>query len=45
MHFGFFRWGMNPFNREAMLEQMNQEILRSSCIPRSNLRHANPCAF
>jgi ubiquinone/menaquinone biosynthesis C-methylase UbiE len=27
MHFGFFRWGMNPFNREAMLEQMNQEIL------------------
>jgi MPBQ/MSBQ methyltransferase len=28
MHFGFFRWGVNPFNREAMLEQMNQEILR-----------------
>ena len=28
MHFGFFRWGMNPFNREAMLEQMNEEILR-----------------
>ena len=28
MHFGFFRWGMNPFKREAMLEQMNQEILR-----------------
>jgi SAM-dependent methyltransferase len=27
MHFGFFRWGMNPFRREAMLEQMNQEIL------------------
>src|SRR4029077_1710004 len=26
MHFGFFRWGMNPFRREAMLEQMNQEI-------------------
>jgi SAM-dependent methyltransferase len=28
MHFGFFRWGMNPFKRETMLEQMNQEILR-----------------
>jgi MPBQ/MSBQ methyltransferase len=28
MHFGFFRWGMNPFRREAMLEQMNLEILR-----------------
>jgi MPBQ/MSBQ methyltransferase len=27
MHFGFFRRGMNPFNREAMLEQMNREIL------------------
>jgi ubiquinone/menaquinone biosynthesis C-methylase UbiE len=28
MHFGFFRWGMNPFKREAMLEQMNQEVRR-----------------
>jgi cyclopropane fatty-acyl-phospholipid synthase-like methyltransferase len=27
MHFGFFRRGMNAFNREAMLEQMNREIL------------------
>src|ERR1700721_58610 len=27
MHFGFFRWGMNPFQREAMLEQMNLEVL------------------
>ncbi len=28
MHFGFFRWGMNPLNREAMLEQMNEEVLK-----------------
>lgn len=28
MHFGFFRRGMNPLNREAMLEQMNCEILQ-----------------
>ena len=28
MHFGFFRWGMNPLNREAMLEQMNCEVLQ-----------------
>jgi ubiquinone/menaquinone biosynthesis C-methylase UbiE len=28
MHFGYFRRGMNPFNREPMLEQMNREILR-----------------
>ena len=27
MHFGFFRWGMNPFRREAMLEQMNREVM------------------
>lgn len=27
MHFGFFRRGMNPFDREAMLEQMNREVL------------------
>jgi MPBQ/MSBQ methyltransferase len=27
MHFGFFRWGMNPLRREPMLEQMNREIM------------------
>lgn len=27
MHFGFFRWGANPLNREAMLDQMNREVL------------------
>jgi cyclopropane fatty-acyl-phospholipid synthase-like methyltransferase len=27
MHFGFYRPGANPFHREAMLEQMNQEVL------------------
>jgi SAM-dependent methyltransferase len=26
MHFGYFRLGINPFRREAMLEQMNREI-------------------
>jgi SAM-dependent methyltransferase len=26
MHFGYFRWGMNPFDRERMLEQMNVEV-------------------
>jgi len=28
MHFGYYRRGINPLNREAMLEQLNQEILR-----------------
>jgi MPBQ/MSBQ methyltransferase len=27
MHFGYFRFGANPLDREAMLEQMNAEIL------------------
>ena len=27
-HFGFFRRGMNPLDREAMLEPMNVEVLR-----------------
>ena len=26
MHFGFYRHGLNPLNRESMLEQMNIEI-------------------
>jgi len=26
MHFGYYRRGLNPFNRESMLEQMNIEI-------------------
>ena len=27
MHFGFFRRGLNPLDRESMLEQMNREVL------------------
>jgi cyclopropane fatty-acyl-phospholipid synthase-like methyltransferase len=27
MHFGYYRAGANPFRREAMLEQMNAEVL------------------
>lgn len=26
MHFGYYRWGINPFDREKMLEQINIEI-------------------
>lgn len=28
MHFGYYRFGMNPFDREAMLEEMNNEVIR-----------------
>ncbi|MEL8056596.1 MAG: methyltransferase domain-containing protein [Pseudomonadota bacterium] len=27
MHFGYYRWGLNPFNREQMLDEMNQQVL------------------
>ena len=39
MHFGYFRWGMNPFDRETMLEQMNLEVLdRLHLSPAENPR-------
>lgn len=28
MHFGYYHWGFNPFNRERMLEQMNLEVAK-----------------
>jgi len=27
MHFGYYKIGMNPFNREAMLDQMNYQVV------------------
>jgi SAM-dependent methyltransferase len=39
MHFGFFRWGCNPFKREAMLEQMNLEILSRLRLTRDSPSH------
>ena len=26
MHFGYWRWGLNPFRREPMLEEMNRQV-------------------
>jgi ubiquinone/menaquinone biosynthesis C-methylase UbiE len=28
MHFGYWKWGMNPFRLEPMLDQMNAEVLK-----------------
>lgn len=36
MHFGFYRRGMNPFNREAMLEQMNHEVMQRLRLSRES---------
>ncbi len=30
MHFGYYKWGVNPFKREQMLAQMNNEVI--SCL-------------
>jgi SAM-dependent methyltransferase len=38
MHFGSFRWGMNPLRRETMLEQMNREILHRLRITGPSVR-------
>ena len=38
MHFGYYRRGMNPFAREAMLDAMNGEVL-----DRLQLRTDSPC--
>jgi SAM-dependent methyltransferase len=38
MHFGFFRRGMNPFRREAMLEEMNLEVLKRLDPPAARAR-------
>jgi len=39
MHFGYFRWGANPFHREPMLERMNLEILDRLRIPAATPAH------
>src|ERR1700722_19793055 len=39
MHFGFYRWGMNPFDREPMLEQMNVEVLERLRIDPTRQSH------
>src|SRR3954452_22684951 len=28
MHFGFYRWGMNPLGLERMLEEMSRQVFR-----------------
>jgi ubiquinone/menaquinone biosynthesis C-methylase UbiE len=33
IHFGYWRRGVNPFDREAMLSQMNEEVLQRLQLP------------
>lgn len=32
MHFGFWQFGVNPFNRESMLEEMNEQVFDSLSV-------------
>lgn len=33
MHFGYYRWGVNPFKREALLDEMNAQVLQKLQLP------------
>ena len=33
MHFGYHEWGMNPLDREAMLERMNAKVVERLLLP------------
>jgi len=33
MHFGYYRFGFNPFRRERMLNEMNQQVLERLQLP------------
>ena len=33
IHFGYWRWGASPFNREAMLEALNEVVFQSLTLP------------
>lgn len=35
MHFGYWRAGMSPFNREAMLQELNKQVLQRLNLPSS----------
>lgn len=30
MHFGYYKFGMNPFKRERMLDAMNQQVFKNN---------------
>jgi len=38
MHFGYYRWGMNPWRLAPMLEQMNAEVLARLGLPDGPVR-------
>lgn len=37
MHFGYYRWGVNPFKREALLDEMNAQVLEKLQLPNDDI--------
>ncbi|MGD1841984.1 MAG: methyltransferase domain-containing protein [Thermonemataceae bacterium] len=33
MHFGYYRWGINPFHLEAMLQEMSEQVWKHLRVP------------
>ena len=36
MHFGYYRFGLNPFNRERMLDEMNHQVINQLQLNTAN---------
>ncbi len=41
MHFGYWRWGINPFKREGMLDALNQETVKRLALKDAPTRVAD----
>ncbi len=39
MHFGYYEWGMNPFDREKMLNHMNRKVLEALQLPANHFNY------
>lgn len=40
MYFGYYRFGMNPFRRDRMLDEMNQQV---SSVPKTSTQDQSGC--
>ena len=35
MHFGYWRWGLNPLRRERMLQELSYQVIRRLALPKT----------
>ena len=43
MHFGYYRFGLNPFNRERMLDEMNHQVINQLQLNTANKNQLLDC--